>query len=231
MGFRRTGTLLLAALMVVPAVGIKAVINVETAGAALGGGALPTAPRAVSAVPGNASATVTWKAPKKPGRSPVKFYEVVPVIGSRRITGRSVRVSRPAAVVRNLANAAVYRFEVRAFNNAGSGAQATSGKVRVGAPGQATSVATFNRQVVDGPRTLRVSAHAPPSNGAPITSYSARCTSSNGGATKTGVRQRPALSIVIVPRLTNGKAYRCTISATNSRGTGPGSAPSNKATV
>jgi hypothetical protein len=59
-------------------------------------------------------------------------------------------------------------------------------------------------------------------NGAPITSYNASCTSTNGGATKS---QTGASSPITVSALTAGKTYRCKVTATNSRGTGPPSQP------
>ena len=60
-----------------------------------------------------------------------------------------------------------------------------------------------------------------------ITKYTANCTSANGGAPASGVREHPAVHIVLVSGLTHGKTYRCTITATNARGTGPRSLPSN----
>jgi extracellular elastinolytic metalloproteinase len=55
-------------------------------------------------------------------------------------------------------------------------------------------------------------------NGAPITSYSVTCASTNGGVTKTTMG---AASPITVTGLTVGKTYRCRVNATNSRGTGP----------
>jgi sugar lactone lactonase YvrE len=64
----------------------------------------------------------------------------------------------------------------------------------------------------------------PASNGgAPITSYTV--TSSPGGITATG-----AASPITIGGLANGTAYTFTVTATNSAGTGPSSAPSNPVT-
>ena len=58
--------------------------------------------------------------------------------------------------------------------------------------------------------------------GSPITGYTARCASSNGGVTRQA--QGPA-SPVNVPSLSRGKTYTCTVRATNAIGTGQASAP------
>jgi hypothetical protein len=68
-----------------------------------------------------------------------------------------------------------------------------------------------------------VSFTAPANNGATITGYTATCTSTNLGVTKTKPGTASPLTVV---GLSVGKTYRCTVKATNSRGTGPPSAPS-----
>ena len=60
--------------------------------------------------------------------------------------------------------------------------------------------------------------------GSPITGYTARCASSNGGVTRQA--QGPA-SPVNVPSLSRGKTYTCTLRATNAVGTGQASAATN----
>ena len=60
---------------------------------------------------------------------------------------------------------------------------------------------------------------APSGNGKPITLYTARCTSTNGGA------KRGAASIggqVVVTNMSLGASYTCTVTATNARGAGAG---------
>src|SRR5207302_1988518 len=55
-------------------------------------------------------------------------------------------------------------------------------------------------------------------NGSAITSFSASCTSSNGGVSSTNTS---AASPITVSSLTNGKLYTCTVTATNAIGTSP----------
>ena len=88
-----------------------------------------------------------------------------------------------------------------------------------GAPGQPGTPTVV--KVASG--SLKVTFAAPMSNGAPITSYNATCTSTNGGVTKS---KTGAASPITVTTLTAGKTYTCRVNATNSRGTGPNSNPS-----
>ena len=75
--------------------------------------------------------------------------------------------------------------------------------------------------------SLKVAFSAPASDGgSPITAYTASCTSSDGGASGSGSATG---SPIIVNGLTNGRTYRCNVTATNSVGTGPPSAASNTA--
>jgi hypothetical protein len=71
---------------------------------------------------------------------------------------------------------------------------------------------------------LSVAFTAPTNNGgSAITTYTARCVSSNGGVfgSATG-----AASPISVPSLTNGKTYTCAVAATNAIGEGSASAAS-----
>ena len=75
-----------------------------------------------------------------------------------------------------------------------------------------TSKTNSDEAVKVAARSLSVTFAAPANNGATITSYTATCTSSNGGATK---RETSPASPITVTGLTQAKTYQCTISATN----------------
>ena len=72
--------------------------------------------------------------------------------------------------------------------------------------------------------TLKVKFTAPAGNGAPITRYTATCSSTNHGTKKAGSAKT---SPVTVRGLTPGKTYTCTVTATNNFGTGPASPASS----
>jgi len=74
---------------------------------------------------------------------------------------------------------------------------------------------------------LVVTYAAPADNGGrPILSYTATCTSTNGGATRTGTRNGAAAAPITVAGTTTAKTYTCRVKATNDAGAGPLSVPS-----
>ena len=82
-------------------------------------------------------------------------------------------------------------------------------------PGSTTSTTT-------GP--IIVSYLAGANNGSAITKFTATCTSSTGGVTKTGVHTGPTAGPITVNNATLKKSYTCTVKATNTKGTSPASA-------
>ena len=74
----------------------------------------PGAPGSVTAVPGVASATVSWTAPADPGSYPVSTYQVSATPG-----GRSCMTSTLTCEVSGLTNGTTYTFTVKALNGAG----------------------------------------------------------------------------------------------------------------
>jgi hypothetical protein len=187
---------------------------------------LPGAPREVSAAPnGNAVAKLFWKAPKSSGSSAIKGYVVTPFIGKQAQTTKAFASTATTQSIANLTNGAKYRFEVAAVNNAGRGPFSTrSGTMTVGAPGIPQHVAAAK----SGQGSLKISFGTPGDSGADITSFTASCTSSNGGAAK---KHQGTASPLRVTGLTAGKTYACTVTATNSRGTGPPSQPTKATAV
>ncbi len=78
----------------------------------------PAAPTAVSAIAGNAQATVSWTAPVADGSPAVTGYELV-VSDGRVITG--IPAGTTSRVVNALTNGTAYTFQVRAQNVVGFG--------------------------------------------------------------------------------------------------------------
>lgn len=87
---------------------------------------VPWAPTGVSAVAGNASATVSWTPPAFDGGSGIVYYVVTASPG-----GASARVSGTvtSAIVTGLANGTSYTFTVAALNQVGWTASSPSGAV------------------------------------------------------------------------------------------------------
>jgi FtsP/CotA-like multicopper oxidase with cupredoxin domain len=174
----------------------------------------PGAPTNVTAVAGNAQATVRFTAPTFTGGSAITSYTVTSSPGGLTATGNATQLT-----VTGLTNGTAYTFTVTATNSVGTGpASAPSNSVTPSAlPGPPTNVTA-----VAGNAQATVSFTAP-TVGAPISSYTV--TASPGGRTATG-----AASPLTVTGLTNGTAYTFTVRATNGSGTGPASAPSNSVT-
>ena len=186
----------------------------------------PAAPTGLTVTPGTAAATLTWKAPTATNGAGVTSY-VVTVLAAGKVV-KTVTYPSPllTETVTGLTNAKAYTFKVAAGNVAGTGvATAVSVAEVVGAPGAPTAV----RAVKVSSGHLKVT-FTPPAltNGAAVTGYTAACTSSNLGVTKSA--SGPA-SPLTVSALSPGKKYTCTVKAKNSRGLGPASAPSPAVTA
>lgn len=183
-----------------------------------GFGVAPGAPTGVSAVAGNAQATVSFTAPASPGDSAITGYRVT------SSTGQTATGSASPIVVTGLTNGVAVTFTVAAQNStagygpesAASASVTPSAVTTPGAPTIGTATAA-NKSVTF--------AFTPPASdgGSPITGY--RVTVSPGGATFTG-----ASSPIVATGLTNGVAYTGTVAAQNANGYGPESAASNSAT-
>jgi hypothetical protein len=115
--------------------------------------------------------------------------------------------------VAGLSTSKAYTCTVVAINARGSGLpSAASLKATIGAPASPTGI-TVTRPSAG---HLQVAFTPGAANGSPITSYTAVCTSSNGGVTGT---KSGAASPLTVASLTAGDSYRCTVVAANARGT------------
>lgn len=182
---------------------------------------VPDAPTAVAATAGNAQATVSWQAPFD-GFSPLSLYTVTASPGGATAT---VNGATTSAVVGGLANGTTYTFTVTATNGVGTSAPSAPSNAVTPAtvPGAPTAVTA----ALAGDRAVEVS-WAPPASdgGSGITAYTV--TSNPGGLTATVAA--PATTAT-VSSLLAGTTYTFTVRASNDRGEGPPSAPSNPVTA
>lgn len=107
----------------------------------------PSAPRNVEAVPGDASAAVSWDVPSDSGSFPVTNYRAVAQPG-----GASCLAAAPATscVVGGLTNGKPYTFTVEALNGAGWGATSTPSSAVTPTPVIAELILDQGTRVADG---------------------------------------------------------------------------------
>ncbi len=179
---------------------------------------VPGAPTIGTATAGNGSVSVTFTAPAANGGSPITGFTALCTSSNGGAAGSGSGPTSPISVS-SLTNGKTYTCTVKATNAIGSGPASAASNAFVPAtvPGAPTiGVAT------PGDGTVVVRFTAPTSNGgSPITTYTARCISSNGGAP--GSASLLATQIT-VGGLTNGKSYTCSATATNAAGQGGASA-------
>jgi uncharacterized repeat protein (TIGR01451 family) len=193
----------------------------------------PGTPVGVTASAGDSQAFITWLSG---GGSPATSYTVRNATASNGTLAPDVNVPvvgsslTPAVSIGGLVNGVTYTFIVSATNAQGTSAfSAPSNSVTPiaitvpGAPTGATATAADSQATVF---------WIPPANNgnATITSYTvtARVNGVSTGITATTANGN--ITSAVVTGLTNGTTYTFTVHATNSKGAGPESAPSNAVT-
>ena len=164
----------------------------------------PGPPSAVSATPGNASATVTWTAPIDTGTYPIDGYAVTASPG-----GRTCTTSATTCTVTGLTNGTAYTFTVTASSAAGSG------------PASAPSAPVTPRTIPEPPTAVQATpgdarvtiTWSPPTDdgGSPITGYRVTTIPTSDGCTVTA-------TTCTLDGLTNGREYVVSVIATNTAG-------------
>lgn len=180
---------------------------------------LPGAPTAVSALAGDAQASVSFVAPSSNGGSAITGYTVTASPG-----GASAGGAASPVVVTGLSNGTAYTFTVVAQNAVGAGPASVASNTVTPQPAIVPPGAPAAVSALSGSTIAQVSFVPPAFNGgSPITGYTV--TASPGGASAAGAASPIALS-----GLVNGTAYTFTVRATNAAGPGAASLPSNAVT-
>ena len=172
---------------------------------------VPAAPAAPGVSHGAARATATFVAPVDNGGSVVVGYTAGCTSSDGGAAGSNASVGSPI-VVSSLTNGKTYTCTVHATNAVGDSFESAASGPVVPAT---VPAAPAQPAVVLGATSVSVAFVAPANGGATITGYTARCTSSDGGAAGSN---NDATSPIVVAALTQGASYTCTVVATNVEG-------------
>jgi 5'-nucleotidase len=173
------------------------------------------APTAVTAVAGNAEATVSWTAPTADGGAPITGYTVAAAPGGATCTTTGALT----CTVTGLTNGTAHTFTVVATNGVGnSAASEPSNSVTPTAPTTVPGAPT-GVSAVPGDRRLTVSWTAPASTGgAAITDYVVQYRRVGASTWTTAPDGVSTATTAVVTGLTNGTAYQVRVAAVNSVG-------------
>ena len=183
---------------------------------------VPDAPRNVTAIAADASATVTWSAPLSDGGTPITGYtvEASPNDGLVVMTGET------SCRFESLVNGTEYTFRVRAINAAGTSEySAASNAVTPGVPA-VEPPAPVNVAAVAGDGAATVSWDIVDDGGSPLTAQGVYTIPPDRGIVFLNEGDRS----IRLDQLTNGKEYTFTVEAYNQIGKGEMSQPSNAVT-
>ncbi|GAA3195163.1 hypothetical protein GCM10010532_012750 [Dactylosporangium siamense] len=190
----------------------------STPSAALLVAVAPGAPTAVTAVPGDGTATVSFTPPAATGGTPITGYTVTVAPG-----GRTVACAAPPCTVTGLSNGDPVTFTVRATNAKGDSPESAAGAAVTplpAPPAPASPTATASASAVTVTWTASAAAN--------VTGYTV--TASPGPATCTTRVTDPNPTSCVVGGVA-GTTYTYTVTAESTSGPSPASPPSTATTV
>jgi N,N-dimethylformamidase beta subunit-like protein/fibronectin type III domain protein len=184
---------------------------------------VPGAPTGVTGVRRDSAVALSWTAPSSNGGSAISGYRITPYISGVAQTPVVTDYPVTSYTVTGLTNGTTYTFAVAAINGVGTGPNSAQSPpvtpTAATVPGAPTAVIG-----APGDGAITVGWTAPASDGgSPLTGY--RVTPYIGAVAQTPITLGVTTSTVVTG-LTNGTAYTFTVSAINSIGRGPESAPS-----
>ncbi len=171
---------------------------------------VPSAPRDLTATGGDGEVTLSWRVPDD-GGSPIKYYEYKVDNGAWTSTGGK----STTYTVTGLTNGQTYRFEVRAVNSIGPGAESAP----VSATPAAVPGAPRNLRGVRGNAEVTLNWDVPDNGGGAIERYEYKV--DNGAWDSTGGKS----TTYTVTGLASGQTYEFRVRAVNSIGPGAESQP------
>ena len=185
----------------------------------------PSAPTIATAVPGNASVSLTWKAPVSNGGAAITSYLVQ--YSTNGTTWQSMGTTGTSATISSLTNGISYSFRVAAVNSVGTGAASAVVTATPVLPGVPTAPRFLTGSV--GRQTAALSWQAPLSpGGSAITDYTVEASVDAGVTWSVMSDAVSLLRTASFSGLTAGVAYQFRVRAINAGGP---SVPSNTVTL
>jgi subtilisin family serine protease len=185
----------------------------------------PSAPTIATAVPGNASVSLTWKAPVSNGGAAITSYLVQ--YSTNGTTWQSMGTTGTSATISSLTNGISYSFRVAAVNSVGTGAASAVVTATPVLPGVPTAPRSLTGSV--GRQTAALSWQAPLSpGGSAITDYTVEASVDAGVTWSVMPDAVSLLRTASFSGLTAGVAYQFRVRAINAGGP---SVPSNTVTL
>ena len=189
----------------------------------------PSAPRALTGIPGAGQVLLSWSAPASSGLTIVRDYTVQYAnAGGPWISFNDGISTRTTAMVTGLTNGSSYTFRVAAINSLGIGIYSSNSPsiTPLSKPSTPTILSTTAN---DG--LVSLTWRAPVSNGgSSITDYILQFSTNSGASWVQSIDSVSINTAATVSSLTNGVTYLFRVAAVNAAGAGDWSSPSSPIT-